>query len=559
MLQDSQEFVSKAPLLADVCIVGAGAVGIALALALKDAGRDVILLEAGGPQHEAEAQAFYRGAVVDPLRHRPLDQFRERRLGGTTTVWSGRCMPFDPIDFEAREWMQESGWPIAYEAVARYYPQANKLCEAGAFAYTAKSAFPEPIRPMIRGYDGEAFTTELLERFSLPTDFGQRYRERLANAANVKLILHASVADISLDESGTTVVALDARTRSGDSFSVQAKQFVLAAGGLESTRLLLASRRVQRNGIGNEHDVLGRYYMCHLAGTMGSFHPSAGRDAVWNGYEIAADGTYCRRRLALLAHAQREHRIGNFIARLHHPRIADPAHGSGVLSALHLGKGGIAPQYRLRLEESKMELGEFARHAMNVVRGAPDIARFAAHMLVRRRLAARKYPSVVIRARSNRYSLDFHAEQEPNPLSRVRLGSELDPVGMPRLEVDWRYTSKDVETVATSLKLFAAEVRASGCGTFAYHPDEVEREMTRYGAYAGHHIGTARMGDDPKRSVVDADCRVHGMNNLSVAGSAVFPTSSQANPTLTAVALALRLADRLKARMDARPDATMAS
>jgi choline dehydrogenase-like flavoprotein len=170
-------------------------------------------------------------------------------------------------------------------------------------------------------------------------------------------------------------------------------------------------------------------------------------------------------------------------------------------------------------------------------------------MLVRRRLAARKYPSVVVRARNDRYSLDFHAEQEPNALSQVRLGSELDPLGMPRLEVDWRYTSKDVETVATSLKLFADEVLTSGCGTFTYNPDEVESEMTRYGAYAGHHIGTARMGDDPKRSVVDADCRVHGMNNLYVAGSAVFPTSSQANPTLTAVALALRLADKLEARL----------
>jgi choline dehydrogenase-like flavoprotein len=548
MMQDSQDFVSGAPLTADICIVGGGAVGIALALTLKDAGRDVIVLEAGGLQREEEVQALYQGTVADPRLHRPIDTYRERGLGGTTTVWSGRCMPYDPIDFEKRAWVQESGWPISYDSVARYYPRANKLCEAGAFAYSAASAFREPIRPMIRGFAGEAFTTELLERFSPPTNFGQRYRERLVSAANVRIILHASVTEIQLNAEGSSVAALEVRTPSGAILPVKAKEYVLAAGGLESTRLLLASRAVQRNGIGNAHDVLGRYYMCHLAGTIGSFHASAGRGAVWNGYEIADDGTYCRRRLALLPQAQREHRIGNFIARLHHPRIADPAHGSGVLSALHLGQAMVPKRFRLRLEGKQMGLREAAHHGGNVLRDAPAIVSFASRMVVNRGLAGRKYPSVVIQARSNRYSLDFHGEQEPNPHSRVTLTSDVDALGMPRLAVDWRYTKLDLDTVATSLKLFAEDVQRSGCGAFDYHPDEVESEMTRYGAYAGHHIGTARMGDDPKRSVVDADCRVHGVQNLYVAGAAVFSTSSQANPTLMAVALALRLADRLNAR-----------
>jgi choline dehydrogenase-like flavoprotein len=90
-------------------------------------------------------------------------------------------------------------------------------------------------------------------------------------------------------------------------------------------------------------------------------------------------------------------------------------------------------------------------------------------------------------------------------------------------------------------------------GSFDYDPSSVEFEMTRYGAYGGHHIGTARMGKDPGSSVVDGNCRVHGIGNLFVNGAATFPTSSQANPTLTVVALSLRMAEYLKGQL--MPDA----
>ena len=161
-------------------------------------------------------------------------------------------------------------------------------------------------------------------------------------------------------------------------------------------------------------------------------------------------------------------------------------------------------------------------------------------------MATRKFPSVIIRSRANRYSLDFHAEQAPNADSRVTLIDAVDTLGVPRIRVDWRYSRGDVTTVQRALAQFASDVKNSGCGRFDYDPAEVEAEMTRYGAYGGHHIGTARMGVDPHSSVVDANARVHGIDNLHIAGAAIFPTSGQANPTLTLVALALRLADHLK-------------
>jgi choline dehydrogenase-like flavoprotein len=187
------------------------------------------------------------------------------------------------------------------------------------------------------------------------------------------------------------------------------------------------------------------------------------------------------------------------------------------------------------------------QHVRNVATGPFDAAGFAWHMLKDRRLAERKFPSIIIKPKANLFSLDFHAEQQPAAESRVELMRDVDALGMPKLRVDWRYTPVDVDTVSRSIALLAREIERTGVGAFTYDPADIEFEMTRYGAYGGHHIGTARMGTDPAHSVVDPDCRVHGVSNLSIASCAVFPTSSQANPTLTVVALALRLAARLRA------------
>jgi choline dehydrogenase-like flavoprotein len=557
MILDAQEGNATELLRADVCIVGAGATGIAIALELGQAGLDVLLLEAGGIAHNEQTHDAYRGTVTNPALHNPLHEHRERRLGGTTTIWGGRCVPYDPIDFEDRPWLSHARWPITYNEVARFYPRANQLCEAGDFDYSAESTFHGDQRPMITGFHGQSFTTDTMERFSCPTDFGSRWRAKLVAMPNVRVLLNASLFDIALDPTGETVTSLELRKPNGQPLQVIANEVVLAAGGLETTRLLLASRTIHRDGIGNEHGNLGRFYMAHIAGTVGAFQPSGGPDAVDNAYQIADDGTYCRRRLALRPEAQRSHQVGGFIARLHHTRIADPSHGSGVLSALRLGSAAVPQRFRNRLVDDETSAGHLARHAGNVLRDLPAIASFAKRMILSRRFAARKFPSVVVRPKSNRYSLDFHAEQEPNFHSQVRLSAtERDTFGMPRLEVDWHYSPKDMDTISTALALFAKDAAASNSGRFDYDVAQVETEMTRYGAYGGHHLGTTRMGSDPKTSVVDADCRIHGVNNLYVAGGSVFATSSQANPTLTAVALALRVAEHLRRKHTTTPEIT---
>jgi|ERR1700722_8386911 len=532
---------------ADVCIVGAGAAGIVIALQLIDSGLDVLLLESGDLEPAADTQALYAGEVADARLHSPPDRYRQRRFGGTTTIWGGRCMPFDAIDFEQREFVPNSGWPITLQELLPFYPRANQICEAGRFAYTVETAFDHPLRPMIEDFRSPNFTTNTLERFSCPTDFGARYGRKLRSAKNVRVVLNANVTALHLDSTGERVATASVRTLGGRHFTVRARRFVLATGGLEVARLLLASSDVQRNGIGNTHDVVGRYYMCHIAGTLGALKIERPLGAVWHGYDISDEGVYCRRRLALRPEVQRNKGIGNFIARLHHPRITDPAHRNAVLSLLFLSRPLIPYEYAKRLHgDERTSAHTWFKHIGNVLTDPLEAVGFAYHMLRDRKLAERKFPSIIIKSKANLYSLDFHAEQQPNRASRVSLSPHRDPLGVPRITVDWRYTSNDVDTVTRALALLAEDFKLSGVGTLNYDPAAIEFEMTRYGAYGGHHIGTARMGTDPRTSVVDAHCRVHGVANLYIAGAATFPTSSQANPTLTVVALSLRLAQHLR-------------
>jgi choline dehydrogenase-like flavoprotein len=308
--------------------------------------------------------------------------------------------------------------------------------------------------------------------------------------------------------------------------------------------------------VGNDQDVVGRYYMCHLAGTIGRILVDRPLSAVHHGYEISDEGIYCRRRLALRPETQRRERLGNFVARLHHPRITDPRHRSAVLSLLFLAKPVIPYEYAMRLHgDHPSRAGDWFRHLGNVIRGPFEATGFAWHMLRDRKLADRKFPSIIVPPKTNLYSLDFHAEQRPNAQSRVTLATEADALGMPRLHINWRYLPGDLDTVERALALLAGEFARTAVGKFDYDRSSVEAEMTRYGAYGGHHMGTARMGTNPADSVVDADCSVHGIDNLYIASSATFPTSSQANPTLTVVAMALRLADHLKRRLATRPAA----
>lgn len=543
MIHDAAEIEDGAGLECDLCILGAGAAGIAIALQFLSGPMRVILLESGRAGFDAATQALYAGEVADPALHSPLDSYRQRRFGGSTTLWGGRCMPLDPVDFAARPWMPHSGWPIGPEELAPWYPRANALCEAGEYDYSAASSVPGGMRPMIAGFAPAHFSTDGIERFSAPTDFAARYGHRLRTSQAVRVVLGANATELLTDPSGQRVDKVVVRRLAGGGFTLRPRQLVVALGGLETPRLLLASRQTQAQGIGNAEDQLGRYYMCHVAGTSGRLRLALPPSLVQHGYERAEDGTYLRRRLHLTEAAQARQGVGNAVMRLHFPPLPDPSHGSGLLSALYLARRLLPYEYRKRLEGPG---GPTSAHLRNILTDPFSALAFATDMLFRRKLAARKFPSLIVRPPGGVFSLDYHGEQAPNPESRVTLIGTKDPLGMPRLRVDWRHSTVDLHTAETCFRLLAEDLTAWGRGWLDFDPAELARDMLRDGAYGGHHIGTARMGHSPRSSVVDGEARVHGMTNLSLAGAAIFPTSGQANPTLTLVALALRLADRLK-------------
>ena len=554
MIQSADDIVRDAVIQADICIVGGGPAGITLALELGRTGQRILLLESGDYDAANDAQALNAGEVADETLHSPPDKYRQRRFGGGTTIWGGRCVPFDPIDFDRRPWIDHSGWPISYEEVERYYPAANALCEAGDYEYDARLALPGGMRPVLKGFSPLHFDLNGIERFSCPTNFRQRYRDRLLAAGNIQVLLRATVIRLNAARDGSRIASLDVRNSKNLGFSVRADRVVLAMGGMETPRLLLTSDDVHARGLGNANDLVGRFYMCHIAGTIGSLRVNGPTNSVWHGYDIAADGSYCRRRISLRPTVQSDHQVGNAVFRLHHPRIADPQHRTGPLSAIFLAQKFISYEYAKRLVSDTPPTGmTWLRHAVNAIADSPSTVRFLGHWLRDRTLADRKFPSIIIRPRTNLFSLDFHAEQTPNPDSRIGLSDTLDHFGNRRIRVDWRYNRLDVQTVETSFALLRADLQEQSIGTLDLAPNEtdIETVIRRDGAYGGHHIGTARMGSSPATGVVDRDGKVFGINNLYLAGSAVFPTSSQANPTLTIVALALRLADHLKDRSGA--------
>ncbi len=416
---------------ASVCIVGAGAAGITLACELDGCGFGVLLLDAGGLKADlAHSRLLYAGTAGAP--HPDPTEFRRTGFGGTTRIWGGRCVPFDPIDFERRDYVPNSGWPIAYDDIARHYrtrPAILPRRVVRLLRRAARSAAP------CRRYPASKATATILpdriERYSLPTDFGREHRKKLAASRNVTVLLDARCLRLIKADGEDRIEAAEVIDRRMTRHAIRARRFVVATGGIEATRLLFVSDR-DGPGLGNRGDRLGRYYACHIENVCARLTTEPGRKVAF-AFEKTDDGVYARRKLQFSADAQRRHRLLNSAFRLHFPDYSDASHGSAVMSAIFLGKSALISEYRAILQHGSEAQGEStkAAHLRNVLLGAPQLARFGADLLMKRVLARRKLPYTLVANADGSYPLEFNAEQIPLEDSRITLSNERDAVGVP--------------------------------------------------------------------------------------------------------------------------------
>jgi len=557
MYIDGRQIPDGSILDAAVCIVGGGPAGITVARELLGSSISTIVVESGAWRPNRLVQALNDAEISPQSSHPPPQMYRERRFGGTSTIWGGRCVPLRPRDFEPRPYMAGSGWPVRYDDFVPYYIKAMSYCEAGEFAFDPQHL--QTLKPIIVGLKSEEIVVGL-ERFSPPTDFGRRYRAGFADAESHKILLDSTCTCLELDNSGRSIRQIECVTLGGNKFCIQAKHFVIAAGGLESVRLLAASNREGSAGIANSSGLLGRFYMSHLEGTLGRLHVASGRDVAWN-FARTPDGIYAKHYMRLSDDVQQKHRLRNTIFRLHHANPMDPDHGDPVLSLMYIAKRFILAEYRRKITTIELDALKrlpsprrmFARHAGNVLRGPWPLMRFLSTWIYNRHACYRRVPYVALYSKPGVYPLDYNAEQTPLHDSRIFLVSDKDRFGVPKLKVDWRVSSEDIESIIASYRLIQRAVARTGVAMIAMDDDGLIEKARRTIPVGGHHIGTARMSAHSRCGVVNPQCRTHDVENLYIAGSAVFPTSGSANPTLTIVAMAIRIADHLKVALGRRP------
>lgn len=551
MIDDARDLPSDCHLEADICIIGAGAAGVTLALALRNQRIRTIVLESGGLNYQSDIQNLYSG-VNSGLRYEPLDLCRVRTFGGSTDRrgWGGWSKPFSPIDFETRSWVPLSGWPITRKDLEPYYRRAYESLSLPAD--TRAFAEAQARDPVCIPVSGTTVCNEPCALSPFP-HLADKATAPLRLSHDVRVLLHANVTQLVTDPSASECKTIEVATLTGKKFRVSASYVVLAAGGVENARLLLLSDSVQREGLGNSSGFVGRCFMEHPRYAWGEISNANAPEVFDRLRTYDPTFTTARRRgdallpgarplfgssLAITEAAQRSEEILG--ARTWLLPVADRGDRTAGREFKELvswiRKGRIPSDTMLRI-----------RHFVgNIPNTAESVA---AHFLAKVRPAP-KWQFVTV------------LEQEPDPESRVQLHSSRDRLGLRRTELFWRVGELTKKTLVRTRELMAAEVRNAGfaCevegkGGVAANQDVNEAR------WVWHHMGTTRMSDDPRKGVVDRDGLVHGMQNLFIAGSSTFPTGGNDMPTMTIIALAHRLGDHLNALMArkmgvTRPNAT---
>ena len=544
----TQEIPRDSQLDADICVVGGGPAGISIALHLIEATNlKVALLESGGLEPEEGPQTLNEGANVG-LDYYDLTTTRHRVLGGSSHKWAGWCRPMDELDFQGRPGIPNSGWPISYLDMQPHFRAAERLCqlESEVWAPTPNMDLPPLYLNPFVGDDVEI----ALWQGSPPTKFGHVYRKRLEAAQQVQVIVGATATEVLSDETGSRATGVSVSSLDGNTFAVHARAVVLAAGAIETARLLLASDKANPAGLANENDNVGRYFMEHphlVTGRIELFPEGTSSRPHLASIDKGLGGV--RARLALQRPAgatkiaytvsparQQAEQLLNFST---HLRTVSPVsrEESDAYQAFKLAVGNLrSPSRILRQVRDKAIPDDSENVTKRLIKGTPEI------MTVIYNEALKK---------PTQLALYTQCEQSPNRDSRVSLDrSRTDALGLPQIRLDWQLSRIDKESAVTAQQIIGNRLESAGLGRLVPEPAFTEDSNSWGGGLRGghHHMGTTRMATDPAKGVVDEHGQVHTVRDLYVGDSGVFPVSGYANPLLTTVAWAVRLANTVATR-----------
>lgn len=528
MFHNATECSENTALDADICIVGAGLAGLTIAREFLGRGERVVLLEGGDLKHSSWSQSLYRAVISGVPNHDPAFS-RFRTYGGSGTRWTGQCVPLEAIDFEQREGMLHSGWPFDLDHLAPYYQRAGQIFDFGppGFDLAAWQKQYGEIDPIA----GECLEASII-RFAHPGDLGQTLRPELAASGNVHVWLNANVVGFDTQQGHTRLSAVRIKTPTGQSLRCRAQTIILACGGIENARLLLASGGDNTHALGNEHDLVGRYFMDHPYLTTGYWQPSAKAKAeglhLIDNFAGVASGRGAHAVFTLSERLRRDERLNSCVGYFIHRDAwqLDPAYystGGQALARIAESLRGERP-VDARLLKAATDVLRDARHACTALAGSVSALRGSTPLL----------------------ALRMVVEATPHPQSRITLLQERDALGLPRAHINWQMHENDWRGVSRFRELLANRIRQTGLGELIDDKHLNDSGWPISMAGGKHHMGTTRMHVNPEQGVVDSSSRIHGIENMYVAGSSVFPTGGWANPTYTILALAIRLADHLK-------------
>lgn len=510
----------------EVCVAGAGPVGIALALELSSAGVRTLLVDAG-PRRPRKPDIPDTGFDVPTSdKHEGDRATLAKGLGGTSARWGGRCVRFDEIDFETRDYIGDHVWPLGAPDIAPFYDRALEILTAEAMPIAVDAA------------PGEFQASR--ESWASRRNTASAHRSRLAGDRNLSVVLNARVQELVFDPTESRIQSLKVAC-DGQVCAIEADQFVLSCGGRGNTRLLMNLQARFPALFGGDEGVLGKFYMGHLTGEIASVQFSsyeASRPYLINqGPGLG----FVRDRFLPSNRVQRELAISNIALWPQKPEYKGAIDGDveGSLAYLwRVARGGQKPN----------SVSEVTAHILNAGKRPVRATRATARFLQWQFNGTSLY--WFLPDPENRYALRYHAEQVPNDRSRISLKHDRDADGQLRLNVEFGYLDQDYASVVRAHLALDGWLQKSGLGKLVFkgNQEALLQQVADQASDGYHQIGCTRMGTSRVSAVVDRDCKVFDVQNLFVAGSSVFVTSGQANPTLPAVALAVRLGRHIAAR-----------